>query len=43
MSDERFAWVVTHLDGVLEASLLLGTFLSLLITAAIVMRQRRAR
>jgi hypothetical protein len=43
MSDERLAWVVTHLEGVLEASLQLGIFLPLLIAAAIVKRQRRAR
>jgi hypothetical protein len=43
MSGERLAWIVTNLDEVLNASLLLGSFLPLLIAAAIVHRQRRPR
>jgi hypothetical protein len=40
MSSERLAWVVTNL---LEAGLLVGGFLPLLLAAAIVHRQRRPR
>ena len=43
MSSERLAWVVTNLDDLLEAGLLVGGFLPLLLAAAIVYRQRRPR
>jgi hypothetical protein len=41
MSSERLAWVVTHLNEVIEVGLLAGAFLPLLLAAAIVYRQRR--
>jgi hypothetical protein len=43
MSSESLAWVVTHLHEVIEVGLLAGAFLSLLLAAAIVYRQRRPR
>ena len=43
MNSERLAWIVTNLDHVLEAGLLVGTFLPLLIAAAIVYRERYPR
>ena len=43
MSGERLAWVVTNLNEMLNASLLLGSFLPLLIAAAVVQRKRRPR
>jgi hypothetical protein len=41
VNSERLAWIVTNLNEVLEVSLVLGTFLSLLIAATIVCLQRR--
>jgi hypothetical protein len=43
MNSEHLAWVVTNMDDVLEAGLLLGGFLPLLIAAVITHRQRRPR
>ena len=43
MNNERLAWIVTNLDHVAEVGLLVGTFLSLLIAAAIVHRQHHPR
>ena len=43
MNNERLAWVVTNLDHVLEAGLLVGLSCPLLLAAAIVYRERRPR
>ncbi|WP_277751901.1 hypothetical protein [Dankookia rubra] len=43
MSGERLAWFAINLDEVFNVSLLLGSFLPLLIAAAIVQRKRRSR
>ncbi len=43
MSSERMAWVVTNMDDLLEADLLIGGFLPLLLAAAITYWQRRPR
>src|SRR4051812_38909914 len=40
---ERLGWIVTYIDDVLEIGLLAGTFLTLLLAAAIVHHQRRPR
>ena len=40
MSSERLAWVVTNMDYLLEAGLLVGGFLPLLIAGVIVYWQR---
>jgi hypothetical protein len=42
MSGEHLAWAVTHIDTLLEAALLGGSLLPLLIAAGITLRQRRA-
>jgi hypothetical protein len=42
MSGEHLAWVVTHINELLEAAVLGGSLLPLLIAAGITWRQRRA-
>jgi len=43
MNSEHLAWVVINMDDVLEAGLLLGAFLPLLLAAAIAYWERRPR
>jgi len=42
MGSEDLAWAVTHLNELLDAALLGGSLLPLLIAAGINLRQRRA-
>ena len=43
MSSERLAWAVTNMDHLLEAGILVGGFVPLLIAGAITYWQRRPR
>ena len=43
MSSERLAWATTNMDHLLQAGLLAGGFVPLLIAAAVTYRYRRPR